>query len=106
MSALSSHGDNRSCRLGRPSPAVAARPCERIVDGPLCARPGVRSRAERQQMVTDFLEGATPALLAEERNNPWGGGDWHPTVGDCVRVILEEEWAQLRCIRRAFALLA
>ena len=63
-------------------------------------------RAERQQMVTDFLAGATPELLAEERNNPWGGGDWHPSVGDCVRVILEEEWAHLRYIRRDLALLA
>ncbi len=62
-------------------------------------------RAERQQMVTDFLATATPELLAEERDNPWGGGDWHPTVGDCVRVILEEEWAHLRYIRRDLALL-
>jgi len=60
-------------------------------------------RAERQQLVTDFLETATPELLAEERDNPWGGGDWHPTVGDCVRVILEEEWAHLRYIRRDLA---
>ena len=45
-------------------------------------------RAERQQLVTDFLATATPELLAEERDNPWGGGDWRPTVGDCVRVIL------------------
>lgn len=62
-------------------------------------------RAERQQMVTDFLTAATPELLAEERDNPWGGGDWHPTVGDCVRVILEEEWAHLRYVRRDLALL-
>ena len=62
-------------------------------------------RAERQQLVTDFLAGATPELLAEERTSPWGGGDWHPTVGDCVRVILEEEWAHLRYIRRDLALL-
>ena len=60
-------------------------------------------RAERQQLVTDFLATATPELLAEERDNPWGGGDWHPTVGDCVRVILEEEWAHLRYIRRDLA---
>jgi len=60
-------------------------------------------RAERQQMVTDFLATATPELLAEERDNPWGGGDWHPTVGDCLRVILEEEWAHLRYIRRDLA---
>ncbi|HAN35250.1 MAG TPA: DinB family protein, partial [Acidimicrobiaceae bacterium] len=33
-------------------------------------------------------------------------GDWHPTVGDCVRVILEEEWAHLRYVRRDLALLA
>lgn len=63
-------------------------------------------RAERQQLVTDFLATATPELLAEERDNPWGGGDWHPTVGDCVRVILEEEWAHLRYVRRDLALLS
>ncbi|MEP1125099.1 MAG: DinB family protein [Ilumatobacter sp.] len=66
----------------------------------------VAVRAERQQMVTDFLATATPELLAEERDNPWGGDDWHPTVGDCVRVILEEEWAHLRYVRRDLALLA
>ncbi|HSM64717.1 MAG TPA: DinB family protein [Ilumatobacteraceae bacterium] len=60
-------------------------------------------RAERQQLVTDFLATTTPELLAEERDNPWGGGDWHPTVGDCVRVILEEEWAHLRYVRRDLA---
>lgn len=62
-------------------------------------------RAERQQLVTDFLATATTELLAEERANPWGGDDWRPTVGDCVRVILEEEWAHLRYIRRDLALL-
>lgn len=60
-------------------------------------------RAERQQMVIDFLDTATPDLLAEERANPWGGDDWRPTVGDCVRVILEEEWAHLRYVRRDLA---
>lgn len=60
-------------------------------------------RAERQRMVTDFLATATVELLAEERENPWGGGDWRPSVGDCVRVILEEEWAHLRYIRRDLA---
>ena len=62
-------------------------------------------RGERQQMVADFLAMATPELLAEERDDPWGAGDWHPTVGDCVRVILEEEWAHLRYARRDLALL-
>ncbi|MCU1399976.1 MAG: hypothetical protein JWN62_3085 [Acidimicrobiales bacterium] len=61
------------------------------------------ARAERQQLVTGFLSTATPDLLVEERDNPWGGGDWHPTVGDCVRVILEEEWAHLRYVRRDLA---
>jgi hypothetical protein len=56
-------------------------------------------RTERQQLVTDFLAAATQALLDEERDDPWGG-NWHPTVGDCVRVILEEEWAHLRYVRR------
>ena len=59
-------------------------------------------RAGRQQMVTDFLAEVTPELLAEERDDPWGS-DWKPTVGDCVRVILEEEWAHLRYIRRDLA---
>lgn len=63
-------------------------------------------RAERQALVTEFLADATPEALAEERENPWGGGDdWRPTVGDCVRVILEEEWAHLRYIRRDLAIL-
>jgi len=56
-------------------------------------------RAERQQMVTDFLATTTAEQLAEEREDPWGG-DWRPTVGDCVRVVLEEEWAHLRYTRR------
>src|SRR5690242_1036497 len=61
-------------------------------------------RAERQQLVTDFLATATAELLAEEREDPWGG-DWRPTVGDCIRVILEEEWAHLRYVRRDLALI-
>ncbi len=60
-------------------------------------------RAERQRLVTDFLATATEQLLAEERENPWGGDDWRPSVGACIRVILEEEWAHLRYIRRDLA---
>ena len=60
-------------------------------------------RAERQQLVTDFLADVTPEQLAEQRDDPWGF-DWHPTVGDCVRVILEEEWAHLRYVRRDLAI--
>jgi hypothetical protein len=59
-------------------------------------------RAERQRLVTDFLATSTAELLAEEREDPWGG-DWRPSVGDCIRVILEEEWAHLRYIRRDLA---
>ena len=64
-------------------------------------------RAERQQMVTDSLADVTPEQLEEQRQDPWGGpdSDWKPTVGDCVRVILEEEWAHLRYIRRDLAIL-
>lgn len=62
-------------------------------------------RGERQQLVTDFLATVTPEQLAQERDNPWGEDDWHPTVGDCVRVILEEEWAHLRYVRRDLAIL-
>lgn len=63
-------------------------------------------RADRQRMVDDFLASVTPDGLAEECENPWGGGDWQPTVGDCVRVILEEEWAHLRYVRRDLTRLA
>jgi len=63
-------------------------------------------RKDHQQQVTDFLQTATPDLLAEERDDPWGSDGWHPTVGDCLRVILEEEWAHLRYTRRDLALLA
>jgi hypothetical protein len=52
--------------------------------------------------VTDFLATATEELLAEDREDPWGG-EWRPSVGDCIRVILEEEWAHLRYIRRDLA---
>ncbi|MDO5496204.1 MAG: DinB family protein [bacterium] len=64
-------------------------------------------RAERQQMVTDFLADVTPEVLAEPRTNPWGGpeDEWKPSVGDCIRVILEEEWAHLRYVRRDLAAL-
>ena len=62
-------------------------------------------RAERQQLVTDFLADVPSEQLAEERRDPWGF-DWSPTVGDCVRVILEEEWAHLRYVRRDLALLS
>ena len=64
----------------------------------------VAVRAERQQLVTDFLATVSDEQLAEQRKDPWGDG-WQPTVGDCVRVILEEEWAHLRYIRRDLALL-
>lgn len=60
-------------------------------------------RAERQQLVTDFLATVTPEQLAEQRDDPWGDVDWHPSVGDCARVILEEEWAHLRYIQRDLA---
>jgi uncharacterized damage-inducible protein DinB len=66
----------------------------------------LEARADRQQQVTDFLATVTPEQLAEERRDPWGSEDWRPTVGDCVRVILEEEWAHLRYVRRDLALLA
>jgi hypothetical protein len=61
-------------------------------------------RADHQQQVTDFLATCTVEVLAEERQDPWGG-EWRPSVGDCVRVILDEEWAHLRYARRDLALL-
>jgi hypothetical protein len=38
-------------------------------------------RAERQRQLTAFLAAATPELLAEEREDPWGGDDWRPSAG-------------------------
>jgi len=63
-------------------------------------------RAEHQQRVTRFLESVSPAQLDEERADPWGSTGWRPTVGDCLRTILEEEWAHLRYARRDLALLS
>ena len=62
-------------------------------------------RADRQQLVTELLATATTELLAEERDDPWGGEGWRPSVGDCIREIVEEEWAHLRYIRRDMALM-
>lgn len=64
----------------------------------------LRVRAERQQMMTDHLAAVTVEELDEERRDPWGSG-WTPTVGDCLRVVLEEEWAHLRYMRRDLAVL-
>lgn len=61
-------------------------------------------RAQKQGQVTEFLATVTPQTLAEPRTDPWGG-DWSPTVGDCLRVILDEEWAHLRYVRRDLAIL-
>ena len=67
---------------------------------------GGQQRAERQQQVTDYLAGVTQAELDAPASNPWGDGDdWVPTAGDCIRVILEEEWAHLRYARRDLATL-
>lgn len=63
-------------------------------------------RAERQRQVSEFLDTVTQEQLEDKRSDPWGGDDWRPTVGDCIRVILEEEWAHLRYIRRDLALLS
>lgn len=60
-------------------------------------------RSERQNLVTIFLNEVTEDQLSEKRDNPWGGDDFQPTVGDCIRVILEEEWAHLRYVRRDLA---
>lgn len=60
-------------------------------------------RAGRQQMVTDLLAMATAELLVEQREDPWGNEGWRPSVGDCLRVLLEEEWAHLRYVRRDLA---
>lgn len=81
--------------------------CSIFRDGPVPYAEVLEVRAERQQRVSDFLAEVTPEQLAEERADPWGGpgGGWSPTVGDCVRVILDEEWAHLRYATRDLAVL-
>ena len=49
------------------------------------------ARAGRVAMVRDYLGAVTPEELATTRANPWGG-QWQPSVLDCLRVIFEEEW--------------
>lgn len=66
----------------------------------------VAVRAERQQRVVDYLAEVTQDELDAPASNPWSDTDeWVPTAGDCIRVILEEEWAHLRYIRRDLATL-
>ena len=70
---------------------------------------GVRGHprgASRAAAAGDRLPGDCHAGAARRgARQPVGRRDWHPTVGDCVRVILEEEWAHLRYVRRDLALL-
>ena len=49
----------------------------------------LEARAGRQQRVTDLLDGATEDDLRRPIASPNGGTT---TLGDCVRVILNEEW--------------
>ena len=45
-------------------------------------------RDGRQHKVTDFLAGATPELLPDERNNPWGEhGMNRERVGEFIQRI-------------------
>lgn len=58
-------------------------------------------RAAHQHEVADYLGRLTQEELDEPRDHPWGpADDWKPTVGDCIRAILEEEWAHVRYVRR------
>jgi hypothetical protein len=49
------------------------------------------ARAGRMAMVREYLAGVTSDDLAGECADPWGG-EWRPTVLDCLRVIFHEEW--------------
>jgi hypothetical protein len=52
-------------------------------------------RADRQHMVTEFLNTARDTDLTEQRINPWAH-DHTVTVGRCISVIISEEWEHLR----------
>jgi hypothetical protein len=51
----------------------------------------LEARAGRVAMVRDYLATVTPEDLVGERSDPWGG-DWEPSVLQCLRVIFQEEW--------------
>lgn len=58
-----------------------------------------QARAGRVAQVRDFLDGVTAEDLEGERANPWAPE--HPeTVGDCLRVIINEEWEHLHYATR------
>ena len=42
-------------------------------------------------IVREYLGVVTPDELAGERADPWGG-QWKPSVVDCLRVSFDEEW--------------
>ena len=56
-------------------------------------------RSQRQAMVGEFLSAVTPAVIAEPRANPWAP-EHSVSVGDCLGVILNEEWEHLRYATR------
>ena len=74
---------SRSTRSARSSPAPRRRVSTRRSSARTCRRTTrcSASRAERQRMVTDFLAGVTPELLAEERGDPWGSKRVAPVGG-------------------------
>lgn len=59
----------------------------------------LEARAGRVTMVRDYLAGVTSEDLAGERADPWGG-DWRPSVLDCLQVIFNEEWHHHRYATR------
>ncbi len=59
-------------------------------------------RAERTGFVDDLLDAGTEESLAREVDSPNGGT---ATVGDCIRVVLNEEWWHHRYADRDLAVL-
>lgn len=62
----------------------------------------LEARAGRMGMVREYLTHVTPEELAAPRADPWGG-EWQPTVLDCVRIICLEEWNHHRYAVRDLA---
>ena len=59
----------------------------------------LEARAGRVAMVRDHLAAVTPDDLAVLCADPWGG-DWTPSVLECLRVIFDEEWQHHRYATR------
>lgn len=80
--------------LGHGETAAEPRSYEEVLD----------ARADRAEMVRDFLATVTEPTLDEQRRNPHDPAEVE-TVRSCLHVILEESWEHLRFALRDLAVI-